>query len=245
MIDKDTSVESLITRTEACFRSHVDHLLEIGMVVNNAKTELLYSSQRKTSEISISVGEARIESSKNIKALGILLSADLTWYSNLDYSLTRSRHMVHRLKYLRKWLTLQEMVKLVSSQYFSIIYYNAPFWIGSLDAVSWRKLNSAHYRALRVVLSDFRSQLSRVEIDSMMKRAAPFEWANYSIASSVIWLHNSSDSCIANELRSAAYVNDRLPYRARFFDASKLKIGRQALKSRISNIFKRINSDSD
>jgi hypothetical protein len=57
------------------------------------------------------------------------------------------------------------------------------------------------------------------------------EWANYSIASTVIRLYNTSDTRIADELRAAAYVNDHLPFRARFFDGSKLKIGRQSLKN--------------
>ncbi len=73
-------------------------------------------------------------------------------------------------------------------------------WIANLDAVSWKKLNSAHYRALRTVLGDFRRQMSRIEIDSATKRATTFEWANYSVASTVIRLYNQSNTRIANEL---------------------------------------------
>jgi hypothetical protein len=193
------------------------------------------------SKIVVAVEDALVESKKNIKALGILLSANLSWSHNLDYSSARSRHVVHRLKYLQKWLTLDEMIKLVSSQYFSIIFHNAPLWIGSLDAASWKKLNSVHYRALRMLLGDFRNVMKRDEIDSITKRATPIEWANYCITSTVIWLYNQSYTRIANELRSAAYVNDRLPYRARFIDKSKLQIGRQAIKNRIGNLFSRIS----
>ena len=213
------------------------------MVVNKSKTELLYSSRSKTTEFVVTVGDALIESKKHIKALVILLSADLSWTQNLDHSIARSRHVVHHLKYLRKWLTLDEMIKLVSSQYFSIVYYNAPLWIGSLDAASWKKLNSVHYRALRTLLGDFKNSKNREEIDSIAKRATPIEWANYCIASTVIRLYNKSDTRIANELRSAAYVNDRLPHRARFIDRSKLKIGRQSIKNRIGNLFSRISFD--
>ncbi len=70
-----------------------------------------------------------------------------------------------------------------------------------------------------------------------------FEWANYSVDSTVIRLYNKSDTRIANELRSAAYVNDRLPFRAKFIDTSRLKIGRQSLKNRIGRIFERISFD--
>ncbi len=130
----------------------------------------------------------------------ISLDPDLSWSLNLDHSIARSRHIVHRLKYLREWLNLEELTRLVSSQYFSIIFYNAPLWIGSLDAASWKKLNSVHYRALRMELGDFRSIMKSVEIDWITMRATPIEWASYSIASTVIRLYNQSDTRITEEL---------------------------------------------
>jgi hypothetical protein len=51
-------------------------------------------------------------------------------------------------------------------------------------------------------------------------RATPFKWGNYYIASTVIRLYNTSDTRIADRLRSAAYINDRLPHGARFIDES-------------------------
>ena len=73
--------------------------------------------------------------------------------------------------------------------------------------------------------------MKRVDNDDITKRATPIEWASYCIASTAMRLYNESDTRITDELRSSAYTNDRLPYRARFFDTSKLKIGKQTLKN--------------
>ncbi len=133
---------------------------------------------------------------------------------HLNYSLNRSRHIIHRIKRLRKWLTHDELLKLIIAQY----YYCNPLWIGSLTADSWRCINSAHYRALRAILGDHKSKLKQNELDKMSKRIPPVEWAQYSIASKTIKLFNSSDMDIGRSLRNTVYVNDRMPGRGKFID---------------------------
>jgi hypothetical protein len=204
-----------------------------------------YSRQERkiTSKCSISSGSTTINSTTCIKALGIQFSADLSWDDHVEYTLSRSRHIIPRLKHLRKWLTTEELLKLVTSQYNSIVFYCSPVWIGSLTSTSWRRINSAHYRALRAVFGDFKNQIKRSELDKMSKRATPTEWAQYSIASTVIKLYNTSDTNIGQALRNSVYINDRLPGRGKFIDQSRLRIGKQALPNRIGPTFSRMNFD--
>jgi hypothetical protein len=176
-----------------------------------------------------------------MKALGIHFEPDLSWNRQVDSALSKSHYVVKRIRYLSKWLTKDDRLKLVTSQYFSILYYAAPVWIGSLNVAAWKRLNSAHYRALRAVVG-FHVR-KRSEIDLMTKRAKPPEWARYSIASTVIKLYNSSDTNIAKTLRSSAYVNDRLPRRAKFIDQSKFKVGKQSLPNRIGYLFSKMKFD--
>jgi len=73
-------------------------------------------------------------------------------------------------------------------------------------------------------------------------KARPRQWANYITASTVIKLHNTSNTRIAGQLRNAAYINNRQPGRGTFVDNSKLKIGKQALQNRLQ-CFKEIDFD--
>lgn len=244
VINSAYDVGELIAKTEECFRQHTAHLQRLGMVVNEGKTELLFSSRSKgQSEISINTGTSIVKSSKCIKALGVQFCADLSWDCHVNYSLNRSRHIIPRIRHLRKWLNTDELLKLVTSQYFSIVFYCCQVWIGCLTSSNWRRINSAHYRALRAVYGDYKCKIKRTELDKASRRATPSEWANFSTASTVIKLFNSSDTEIGCFLRESVYINDRQPGRGKFIDKSRLKVGRQALPYRIGPIFAKIGFD--
>jgi len=70
-------------------------------------------------------------------------------------------------------------------------------------------------------------------LDIIGKRANPRQWVQYSIASYVIKSYNRGTTPLSKKLRSIGYINDRCPKRARYFDASRLKIGRQDLPNRL------------
>ena len=89
----------------------------------------------------------------------------------------------------------------------------------------------------------FKSTMSRLELDKQTKRATPTEWAQYSIASSVIKLFNRSDTNIACQLRDSVYINDRMPLKGKFLDKSRLKIGKQALPNRLGPLFANLSFD--
>jgi hypothetical protein len=244
VIAADTK-DDLTAKTKECFKMHAVFLDEIEMVVNKDKTEMLYSSRTKSKneELEIHVEDTRIISQKMIKALGVMITADLDWSPHLDYTINKSKYIINRLKFLRKYLQKEDLIRLVTTQFLSIIYYASPLWIGSLQSKSWTRLNSTHYACLRIVIGDHKRAISRRDIDSMTKRATPTEWAKYSIASMVIHLYNNSDTLVANLLRAAAFVNDRLPRRAKFMDRSRLKIGKQSIVNRIGPIFASISFD--
>lgn len=236
--------EELKQKTEHCLALHSDFLSSIGMVVNASKTELLYSSRTKLpDQFYIDHRGSRIEAKDKMKALGVIFTPSLDWRAHVDAALNKSAHTIKRIRYLSKWLTGEELLQLVTSQYMSLVFYAAPLWIGNLSSLSWKRLNSAHYRALRAALRDFRKKKKRKDLDKISKRATPVQWSRYIVASTVIKLYTSSDTNIAELLRSNAYVNDRMPRKARFSDRSRLKIGRQSLQNRIGPLFSHITFD--
>jgi len=61
-------------------------------------------------------------------------------------------------------------------------------------------------------------------------------WSNYITASTAISLYNNSDTRLSEYLRESSYIIDRRPKKAKFRDASKRKIGAQALKNRLLHL---------
>ncbi len=67
-----------------------------------------------------------------LKALGVLITSELTWTNHINQAIDSSRYVIRRIKYLRKWLVREDLLQLVTTQYLSIIFYASPLWIGSL-----------------------------------------------------------------------------------------------------------------
>jgi hypothetical protein len=82
-------------------------------------------------------------------------------------------------------------------QYFYVVYYAAPVWIGSIQSTDWEHINIAHYRALRAVFGDHRKKQKRKNLEEKSGRAMPVQWARYFIASTAIKLYNTSDCHVA------------------------------------------------
>ncbi len=247
VINTHSDIQTLREKTTLCLTKHTEALRSIGMVVNTSKTELMLLSRNKQVKgqvLEINIPDAIISSKPHIKALGVIFSSDLSWSRQIDNALKRSTHAVKKIRFLSKWLDKKDLLQLVTAQYFPVVYYASPLWINCLDYVSIKRLQSAHYRAIRAALRvrDVRSK-SRLELDALSSRATPTQWSNYTIASTVIKLFMFSDTNIANCLREAAYINDRMPRKARFMDGSKYKVGRQSIINRIGTIFSKISFD--
>jgi len=77
------------------------------------------------------------------------------------------------------------------------------------------------------------TKIPKAVLDIIGKRAIPRQWAQYSIASYTIKAYNKGTTPLSKKLKQMGYINDRCPKRARYFDASRLKIGRQDLSNHL------------
>ncbi len=245
VVNVDSDFEVQQKKTSQCIETHTKMLRSIGMVVNSNKTELIFLSRIKDDKVmKIELEGSSIISKPFLKALGTIISNDLTWSRHINYVIRKSNHTIKRIRFLSKWLDKKNLLHLVTSQYFPVVFYSSSIWAGCLDYSSIKRLNSAHYRAIRAALRirDIRSK-SRKELDELSSRATLTQWLNYSLASTVIQLYNFSDFNAADKLRESAYINDRMPMKVRFFDTSKLKIGQQSLQNCIGHLFSKMSFD--
>jgi hypothetical protein len=140
---------------EVSIASHVAFLRQIGMVVNSSKTELLYLHRKKSPvQCAIKCEGQIIHASKQKKTLGVIITDTLDWTDHVDQIIDRTSHTIRRTRFLSKWMTKEELLRLVTLQYLGIVYYVSPVWMGSLKASNWRRVNTSHYRAIRAALKD-------------------------------------------------------------------------------------------
>ena len=214
------------------------------MLINQSKTELIvHSKGRSHPSMVIQHGSQQIKSTSEMKALGVTISWNLSWDKHINSLAPKLTLIIRKLKFLRRWLSLDDALKVLTSQFFGTLYYAISVWINLLSFKSWRRLESLHYRALRAVHRDFRCALSKQTLNKMSKRATPRQWANYITTSEVIKLFNTSDARIVQDLRSNVYINDRKPRKGTFVGAPKYAIGKQSLRYRIREQFCNLDFD--
>jgi len=142
------------------------------------------------------------------------------------------------------------MLRVVTSHYFGQSYYCSPVWLNdALSHINWNRMRSQHYRALRAAFGDYKRKMSHDLLDRLSARATPRQWSYYITAKTAIGLYLKSDTRLAEDLRSNAFINDRAPGSATFSDLSRLKVGRNQFKNRLKHMsmlkFNWTNNPSD
>jgi len=137
----------------------MENLLQIGMVVNQGKTELIvYTKNKQCPEIQISLDNGiLLSSTRKMKALGIYFDYRLKWNEHIHELRRRTVCIINGLRIIRRKLSFKQSVPAVTAQALSIIYYASSAWLTkSLGRKEMGMLERIHLKALRVIVSDYR-----------------------------------------------------------------------------------------
>jgi len=227
------TVSETVKLTEETIIKHIDYLKDLGMTVNESKTEAMWIG--KTSPIdSIKIGSEDCKLVKNFKALGIFIQGDLSWDTQAESAINKGKKLVSNFKVLRKYLTEDQFLKAASANYYSTIFYGASVWFESTKAIQKTKFQSLHFRLLRTATRDYGFHLSHDQLSTRCKRATPKQWSNYITASLILKTFRSKQPVELFEVLKRTYFEQpRSPGIGMFFDSSCRVIGRQSLENRL------------
>jgi len=177
--------------------------------------------------------------------LGINFSQNLDWTKQTLVAIGKVNGYIRGLQTIKKSLTKEIALKLITAFYFSMVYYGSVVWMTpDLKYKNWRLLEAAHYRVMMPAIQDYSRSLMREKIDEQCNWATPREWAAYDSSSMAIKVvEKETPRWLNSDLRSTLYMNDRRRPRSTFLDRSRTKIGKQCFKNRLNSIFKCINFD--
>jgi len=167
------------------------------------------------------------------KVLGLTFDSHLSWEAHVKNVQKKCNQKLAVLKKIRHKFTLQQFKKIVTSQYFSILYYCSPVWLhDGLKSGLKRQINSAHFKALHIMLKDYKNKISRNVLTKKCGRATPKQWYKYSVATLIIKTFNTKSlTYINNIISSSIYTTRRKLLIGRF-----LTIPREKLESNHSKI---------
>ena len=173
----------LIKDMEKSLEAITKWLKQSGLKVNQEKTDLCLFYKNDTVGVKVRLGEVTIESKNEINILGVLFDSKLIWCNHVSKVINKANRALNAIKLINRFFTTQELLQILTSNYYSILYYNAEVWhIGTLKEKFKQMLLSASARAIRVAYHYPDINISFLNLHSMAKRATPEKFRQYKLA---------------------------------------------------------------
>jgi hypothetical protein len=149
----------------------------------------------------------------------------------------KSNRSLHGLCLIRRHFNLKQATLIVTSFYFSMLYYGIEVWFHKhLSFHLKQKIRACHYRALRLL---YGSDPSRDQLDILSERAMPDEYSDYLLAKTMAKICISGYPTRLHDIAMPnSYTERRKENRLFFFDNSAKKLGKQSFKNRLQHVSK-------
>ena len=119
-----------------------------------------------------------------MNVLGILFDSKLKWGPQVQRALQKADKALNALRLIRRYFVQEELIQLITSNYYSVLYFNSEVWhIPTLNQSLQSKLLSASAKALKIcVRTSDMWMLSFKELHEMAGRAVPAKIRDYKTA---------------------------------------------------------------
>ena len=125
-------------------------LKESGLKVNESKTEVCLFHRLDCQKITLHINNSPIESKEAMNVLGVTFDSKLKWSKHINNAIQKARKALHAIKLIKQHFTPQELRQIITSNFYSILYYNSEIWhLQSLKQNLKQKLLSASAKAIK------------------------------------------------------------------------------------------------
>ena len=178
-----------------------------------------------------------------MNVLGVEFDSKLQWSNHIAKAISKSRRALHAIRLIRNYFTQTELKNLITSNFYSILYYNCEVWlIPSLKASLKQQLFSCSSEALKLC-GRLDWTISFERLHSLHKRANPMSMMRYKHSLELYKLYNGSDDRQDwIDLNFQQNFNNRNNF-INVFENSRLKVGKNLLVNRMTCINGMINHD--
>ena len=185
-----------------------------------------------------------LTSKNHINVLGITFDTKLQWHLQVAQTISKSKKALHAISLIRKYFTSSELLSIITSNYLSILYYNADVWLlPTLSPLLRQKLLSASAAPLKLCTRIYDRSMSFETLHSVNKRATPMQFTTYRHA---ILLHKFYNDDTYNSNWLDLFFNQQFNNRRDtvcFVDTKSFKIGNNILANRFTILNGKIKFD--
>ena len=244
VIKWNTKIEELIIDMRKSLEAITKWLRDSGLKVNDAKTEICLFHRNVTRSIDITMNDVTLKKSPVIKVLGVIFDSQLKWSQQVANTVKKSKSALNAIKLIKKYFTIPEIKNLLTSNFFSILYYNSEIWhLPSLNPKLKQTLLSASANALKLCLQHYDPMISITNVHIQTNRAHPDKYCIYKHA---LMLHKIYNNQTPKLDWISLNFNQNFNQRNHYFMShsnSKFKIGRNKLSERMIQLNKKIKLD--
>ena len=235
IMDSNRNLELLIMNMERKLEMITKWLRDSGLVVNEEKTEICLFHRADHEAVEIVINDQRIKSKKTINVLGVLFDSKLQWTNQVSQAIHKSKRALHGIKLIKKYLTKNETKMLMTSNFYSVLYYNCEIWLSpDLSGRNKQQILAASANALKLLnnFSDLRT--SYVQLHCQENRAVPMNFSKYRLAIQLYKIYNNdyfNDDW--QDMNAQQNFNARMEM-FQINDFSRLKVGKNILCNRLT-----------
>ena len=103
-------------------------LTDSGLKVNESKTEICLFHPKDQHPIQLILNGQILNSKPFMNVLGVSFDSKLNWQTQIQQTISKSKKAIQALWLIRKYFNKQEMLQLITSSFYSILYYNSEIW---------------------------------------------------------------------------------------------------------------------
>ena len=130
--------------------------------------------------VSLTLNGKVITSKETINVLGVIFDSKLQWSQHVAKAVQKSKQALHAINLIKKYFTHRELLSLLTSNFYSILFYNSEIWhLPTLKATSKQKLLSVSAQALKKCTRHYDRMISNVKIHEINNRALPTQICTY------------------------------------------------------------------
>ena len=108
-------------------------------------------------------------------------------------AISKSKRALHAIRLIKKYLTKNETKMLLTSNFYSILYYNCEVWLSQgLNTRNKTLLLSASANALKILSNVSDIRVSFAQLHKIEKRALPMEFAKYRLSIQLHKIYNGN-----------------------------------------------------
>ena len=210
-------------------------LRDSGLKVNDGKTEVVLFYRKDCRQINLTLNGTQIVSKSSMNVLGVVFDSRLQWSQQVANSITKANRALCAIKLIRRYFTTKELLGLITSNFYSVLYYNSEIWHGpSIKPQLKQLLLSASGKALNACMFKPDASLSFIRLHEINKRATP---NRFMIFKHAILLHKLYN--LRQPMKEWTHLNFQHQFTARqgLFKVAKTnnyKIGECILVNRLS-----------